>query len=151
MSREESNLSGLEESRWSEKCRLMDAVDSLRRPERPGEAAAAVESADVEALRERLRSSEETCELLRDEVRCLEQQSLTALAEASRLRKELDTAIKRRADCSFSAIEAGEWRQRLMAADSERRLLVAALSDSENEIVRLTRTLDLMARKFQAV
>jgi len=142
--------------RLSEKRRLLDAVEALRTPPAnpailPSPAVVVAELSATE-LRRQLRESEETCAMLEEEVRQLEAQTLEALAEVGRLRRRLDLMTPAAAngnpdECSR---ERDTLREILATAEEERRLLTTALIDSENELARMTRTLDLMMRRLQA-
>jgi hypothetical protein len=141
---------------WNDKLKLLDAIDSLRgeaRRNTAGEAKTGGKSLDshpdgqVETLREKLRLYENTCALLEREVQELEQQTLAALAEASRLRRELNA---REAEIRLHGGDAdNRVRQALAEAENERLLLLEALENSETELSRMVKTLDQVARKFQ--
>jgi len=141
--------------RLSEKRRLLDAVEALRTPPvnpviQPSPAVVVAELSATE-LRRQLKASEETCAMLEEEVRQLEAQTLEALAEVGRLRRRLDlmtpAANGNPVECNR---ERDALREILATAEEERRLLTTALIDSENELARMTRTLDLMMRRLQA-
>lgn len=138
---------------WNDKIRLVDAIDAMREPAlsmAPDEPVVkTVES--VEVLQEKLRAYEQTCALLEREVQVLEQQTLAALAEAGRLRRELDRneEEKRRATGFLDYAEKDSVRKIIAESETERRLLLDALENSEAELVRMVKTLDLVARKLQ--
>ena len=72
---------------------------------------------------------------------------MAALAEAGRLRRELD---RREADSRDSDSGMDERIQQVMAeAENERRLLLNALENSEAELANMVKTLDQVARKLQ--
>ncbi len=141
---------------WSDKLRLLDAIDDMREPVREPQAVqsfsgagSAIES--VEVLREKLHTYEQTCAMLEREVQVLEQQTLAALAEASRLRRELNQkeAQQDRCDQFLDYIEKDSVMKILSESENERRLLLDALENSEAELARMVKTLDLVARKLQ--
>ena len=140
--------------RLSEKRRLLDAVESLRTP--PAQptfpVAAAVAELSTTELRRQLKESEATCAMLEEEVRQLESQTLEALAEVGRLRRRLDMMDPEAANGNPDECrrERDTLREILATAEEERRLLTTALIDSENELARMTRTLDVMMRRLQA-
>ena len=139
---------------WKDKLRLLDAIDAMREPSRslPTEPATLERSAgSMEVLQERLRMYEQTCVMLEREVQVLEQQTLAALAEAGRLRRELDRneAEKRRVVGFLDFAERDSIRKIIDDSENERRLLLDALENSEAELARMIKTLDLMARKLQ--
>lgn len=138
---------------WNDKIRLMDAIDAMREP---AHAAAGDERVtktvdNVEVLQEKLRVYEQTCALLEREVQVLEQQTLAALAEAGRLRRELDRneEEKRRTAGFLDYAEKDSVRKIIAESETERRLLLDALENSEAELARMVKTLDLVARKLQ--
>lgn len=138
---------------WSDKLRLLDAIDAMREPgpeiAAPGEAPQV--DGDSGALREKLHMYEQTCAMLEREVQVLEQQTLAALAEAGRLRRELDRneAEKRRAGNFIDFAEKDSIIKIIAESENERRLLLDALENSEAELARMVKTLDLVARKLQ--
>lgn len=140
---------------WKDKLRLLDAIDAMREPTRslPGTAAPAPlrTTNTVEVLQEKLHVYEQTCAMLEQEVQTLEQQTLVALAEAGRLRRELDRkeAEKRRAPGFLDYAEKDSIRKIIDESENERRLLLDALENSEAELARMVKTLDLVARKLQ--
>jgi hypothetical protein len=148
---------------WDDKLRLLDAIDSMRGPMRatPVETlvvetvSAVAEQADhaaaTEALREKLRVYEQTCAMLEREVRVLEQQTFASLAEASRLRHELERskAEQGRASGSGEFIAKEQFNRIVKESENERRLLLDALESSEAELARMVKTLDLVVRKLQ--
>lgn len=163
---------------WSDKLRLLDAIDDMREPI-DTRAAATAAAASVsspssvsalgavpasftvaatahsphsqEALLEKLHMYEQTCAMLESEVQVLEQQTMTALAEAARLRRELDRsrAEKNRGDSFLDHAEKTSVSTILRESEHERRLLLDALENSEAELARMVKTLDLVARKMQ--
>ncbi|MDR3078303.1 MAG: hypothetical protein LBV15_06040 [Planctomycetota bacterium] len=139
-------------SNWDDKIRLMEAIDNMReeaRRLRSGEfrPLGAAPDGSLAALQEKLRIYENTCAMLEREVQTLEQQTLAALAEAGRLRRELDRreSMERTAD---PAVDSGI-RKFMAESENERRLLLDALENSEAELARMVKTLDLVARKLQ--
>ena len=139
---------------WNDKLRLLDAIDAMREPteaaqpealnmERPSES--------VEVLQEKLHVYEQTCAMLEREVQILEQQTLAALAEAGRLRRELDKneAEKKNAPGFLDYVEKDSIRKIMDESENERRLLLDALENSEAELARMVKTLDMVARKLQ--
>ena len=139
---------------WNDKLRLLDAIDAMREPmesvsvqpqtpERQPET--------VEVLQEKLHVYEQTCAMLEQEVQTLEQQTLAALAEAGRLRRELDQreAEKRRSAGFLDYAEKESIRKIMDESETERRLPLDALENSEAELVRMVKTLDLVVRKLQ--
>jgi len=139
---------------WNDKLRLLDAIDSMREPSRsdPTEALRLdPPSASVEVLQEKLHVYEQTCAMLEREVQVLEQQTLAALAEAGRLRRELDKKEeeKRRTVGFLDYAEKDSIRKIITESENERRLLLDALENSEAELARMVKTLDLVARKLQ--
>ena len=136
------------------KRRLLAAVDDLRvapaRPARDGIRGAG-DADEIKSLRERLEAAESARRALEEEVRVLECRALTAIAETGRLRRALDEA---RAEREHDRRET-RWRddgvdlrRGLEAAQLERSLLTSALSESESELSRMARTIDLMTRKL---
>lgn len=140
---------------WQDKLRLMDAIDSLRvpteTPRQPLSSVPADTDGDSGKLREKLHVYEQTCALLEREVQVLEQQTLAALAEAGRLRRELDrNEAEKRGRPEFASPAGLDLLERRVAdAENERRLLLDALENSEAELARMARTLDLVVRKLQ--
>ena len=153
-SRAEAAESGQFGKHWQDKLRLMDAIDSLREPaegNRPPPAPPVLPVEDPGRLREKLHVYEQTCALLEREVQVLEQQTLAALAEAGRLRRELDrTETEKRGNPESASPASLDFLVRRVAdAENERRLLLDALGNSEAELARMARTLDLVVRKLQ--
>lgn len=138
---------------WRDKCRLLDEIDAMREPACQSTGATATEKIcdDPAILRERLHSYEQTCAMLEREVQALEQQTLAALAEAGRLRRELNVAEteKSAGPNQNNSHECEELRKIIAAAGIERRLLLEALENSESELARMAKTLDLVMRKLQ--
>lgn len=142
---------------WNDKLRLLDAIDAMREPveaapgslpERP--AASGTGPVCVEALQEKLHVYEQTCAMLEREVQVLEQQTLAALAEAGRLRRELDRSRAREREEKGQSVLGMENIRRIISdSENERRLLLDALENSESELARMVKTLDLVARKLQ--
>lgn len=139
---------------WKDKLRLLDAIDAMREPvesvaQEPLRLDQAPQSADV--LQEKLRVYEQTCAVLEQEVQMLEQQTMAALAEAGRLRRELDRnkAGSERGGNFLDFAEKDNIRKIIMESEHERRLLLDALENSEAELARMVKTLDLVARKLQ--
>ncbi|MDR1611661.1 MAG: hypothetical protein LBT97_02630 [Planctomycetota bacterium] len=134
---------------WQSKIRLLDAIDAMRVPA-SGERAFAIGRAVDEAavLREKLHSYEQTCAMLEREVQMLEQQTLAALAEAGRLRRELDRSEKE-PPIEQAYAEKDTLKKILADSENERQLLLDALANSESELARMVKTLDLVARKLQ--
>ena len=145
---------------WDDKLRLLDAIDSMRGPMRAAPAETLVvkktsgdagSSDSLAALQEKLRVYEQTCAMLEREVQVLEQQIFASLAEASRLRRELDRS---RADRSRPVdaegyIEKEQFNRIIRESENERKLLLDALESSETELARMVKTLDLVVRKLQ--
>ena len=134
---------------WDDKLQILDVIDTLREEARKVITAGPdrKRSTELENLREKLRVYENTCAMLEREVQELEQQTLAALAEAGRLRRELD---RREADSRDSDSGMDERIQQVMAeAENERRLLLNALENSEAELANMVKTLDQVARKLQ--
>ncbi len=140
---------------WSDKLRLLDAIDNMREPARDTlpviQAVPETTAETVEVLQEKLHMYEQTCAMLEREVQVLEQQTLAALAEAGRLRRELDKseAEKRRPDPFLDYAEKDSVMRIISESENERRLLLDALENSEAELARMVKTLDLVARKLQ--
>lgn len=139
---------------WDDKLRLLDAIDSMREPVQPlPPEALTVEKnpANLEVLQEKLHVYEQTCAMLEREVQVLEQQTLAALAEAGRLRRELDKseANKRRGASLEGYVERDSFDKIILESENERRLLLDALENSEAELARMVKTLDMVARKLQ--
>lgn len=138
---------------WGDKLRLLDAIDAMREPApetlAPREESRADEDSGV--LREKLHMYEQTCAMLEREVQVLEQQTLAALAEAGRLRRELDRteAEKRRSGTYIDFAEKDSIVKIINDSENERRLLLDALENSEAELARMVKTLDLVARRLQ--
>ena len=140
---------------WTDKLRLLDAIDAMREPT---ESSSGLEPLrldrapqSVEVLQEKLHVYEQTCTMLEREVQVLEQQTMAALAEAGRLRRELDRsqAQKDRGENYLDFVEKDSIRKIIMESENERRLLLDALENSEAELARMVKTLDLVARKLQ--
>lgn len=143
---------------WDDKLRLLDAIDSMRGPvsvvpAAPAVSASAVAEQDagvMEALQEKLHVYEQTCAMLEREVQVLEQQTLASLAEASRLRRELECSkASRQAPGTGEFIEKEQFNRIVKESENERRLLLDALESSEAELARMVKTLDLVVRKLQ--
>lgn len=139
---------------WDDKLRLLDAIDSMREPMRPlpAETITVEQDSDtLEALQEKLHVYEQTCAMLEREVQVLEQQTLSALAEAGRLRRELDRskAAQSNACITEGYIEKEQFHRIIKESENERRLLLDALESSEAELARMVKTLDLVVRKLQ--
>jgi hypothetical protein len=139
---------------WKDKLRLLDAIDAMREPssrQLEAEPAPLRTVSSVEVLQEKLHVYEQTCSMLEQEVQVLEQQTLAALAEAGRLRRELDRkeSEKRRDDGFLDFAEKDSIRKIIDESENERRLLLDALENSEAELARMVKTLDLVARKLQ--
>ncbi len=139
---------------WKDKLRLLDAIDAMREPSRamPAQPAPVERTTDtVAVLQEKLHMYQQTCAMLEREVQVLEQQTLAALAEAGRLRRELDRneAEKRRVVGFLDFAEKDSIRKIIDDSETERRLLLDALENSEAELARMVKTLDLVARKLQ--
>jgi hypothetical protein len=141
---------------WGDKIRLLDEIDALRGPV-PAAPVAVVEElppADsVATLQEKLRVYESTCAMLEREVHVLEQQTFASLAEASRLRRELDRSKAERDASPFAGspdyVEKEQLTRIVQESEHERRLLIDALESSEAELARMVKTLDLVVRKLQ--
>ena len=140
------------------KRRLLAAMDDWRgdgpEPSAPADPASAGEAArpdEVGRLKARLEAAELARGLLEGEIRQLERRALAAIAEASRLRRSIDEAASRP---DPRGLEEGWLRERrelrhdLEAARLERALLTSALSDSEAELSRMARAIDLMSRRL---
>ncbi len=139
---------------WDDKLRLLDAIDSMRGPLHapPAEALAVRDEPDtVAALQEKLHVYEQTCAMLEREVQVLEQQTLASLAEASRLRHELEKSRAEQGRSAFADayIEKEQFHRIIKESENERRLLLDALESSESELARMVKTLDLVVRKLQ--
>lgn len=138
---------------WQDKLRLMDAIDSLRVPAvAAGDQAVFANAVDETAkMREKLQAYEQTCAMLEREVQVLEQQTLAALAEAGRLRRELDRSEEEKRRSLEYASYAGRdiLERRIADSENERRLLLDALENSEAELARMVKTLDVVVRKLQ--
>ncbi len=139
---------------WSDKLRLLDAIDDMREPVRPREENALQldpNQPTIEMLQEKLRCYEQTCAMLEREVQELEQQTIAAIAEAGRLRHELDkhAAERNRPSPVVDPVEQDSIRRVIRDSENERRLLLDALENSEAELARIVKTLDLVARKLQ--
>ncbi|MCC8164765.1 MAG: hypothetical protein LIQ31_01125 [Planctomycetes bacterium] len=139
---------------WSDKLRLLDAIDDMREPVRPREDAALQidpNQPTIEMLQEKLRCYEQTCAMLEREVQELEQQTIAAIAEAGRLRHELDkhAAERVRPTAPIDYVERDSISRVIRDSENERRLLLDALENSEAELARMVKTLDLVARKLQ--
>jgi len=113
---------------------------------------------EIERLRDDLRAARSTCGILEDEVRHLETKALDAIAEAGELRRRIDLMERSTAggaENSARNSHADVYRERarlvrrIHEAEEDRRLLMRALGDSEQEISRLTRALDLAVRKLR--
>ena len=142
---------------WNDKLRLLDAIDAMREPAQPTQLVVKTmerrdsDSNDVDVLKEKLHVYEQTCAMLEREVQVLEQQTLAALAEAGRLRRELDRSQARRnnSDRFLDYAEKDSIRKIIDDSDNERRLLLDALENSEAELARMVKTLDVVVRKLQ--
>lgn len=137
---------------WNDKLRLLDAIDSLREPKEspiinmPAPMELELDSAK---LREKLHAYEQTCAMLEKEVQVLEQQTLAALAEAGRLRRELDRTEEASRRNQQSDISREILERRIADSETERQLLLDALENSEAELARMVKTLDVVVRKLQ--
>ncbi len=140
---------------WDDKLRLLDDIDSLRGPLLPpasvAVSAAGSNAAALAALQEKLHVYEQTCAMLEREVQVLEQQTLASLAEASRLRHELERskAEQARGSDADAYIAKEQFQRVIKESENERRLLLDALESSEAELARMVKTLDLVVRKLQ--
>ncbi len=140
---------------WDDKLRLLDAIDSMRGPlhaSPPAEAPALRDDPDTVAeLREKLHVYQQTCAMLEREVQVLEQQTLASLAEAGRLRHELERSRVEQCRGAFADgyIEREQFHRIIKESETERRLLLDALESSESELARMVKTLDLVVRKLQ--
>ncbi len=143
---------------WDDKLRLLDAIDSMRGPMSAApvsvETAAVAKTPDaLDALQEKLRVYEQTCAMLEREVQVLEQQTFASLAEASRLRHELERSrAEAGGGCSPDGVEyvgKEQFNRIIRESENERRLLLDALESSEAELARMVKTLDLVVRKLQ--
>ncbi len=113
------------------------------------------ESMELARLREDLLQSRKTCAMLEDELRQLESKALSAIVEAGAMRRRIDTNNLQFGDhenesWALHVFERAELVRQIEVINGEKQLLLRALSDSEREIGRLTKTLDLLAGKFQA-
>ncbi len=143
---------------WNDKIRLLDEIDALRAPAPAATATVAEATAgthidSVAALQEKLRVYEQTCLMLEREVHALEQQTFASLAEASRLRRELDRTKAGQKSGPFANapeyVEKEQLNRIVRESENERRLLIDALESSEAELARMVKTLDLVVRKLQ--
>lgn len=136
---------------WDDKLRLLNAIDDMRTPARPQTPAHTPIHESEQALREKLSMYEKTCAMLEQEVQDLEQQTMAALAEAGRLRRELDANKARsiRNEGFLDYVEKDKVHKIITESENERRLLLDALESSEAELARMVRTLDVVARKLQ--
>lgn len=139
---------------WTDKIRLLDAIDAMREPsENDISEPLRLDPAPptVAVLQEKLRVYEQTCSMLEREVQVLEQQTMTALAEAGRLRRELDRSQseRNRGESFLDHAEKDSITRIIRESENERRLLLDALENSEAELARMVKTLDLVARKLQ--
>lgn len=156
------------------KRRVIDSLESMRsrpQPERGTDCAAPVRPSarkhldavistdaageDIDSLREELRIARATCTLLEEEVARLEEKAIHAIAEAGQLRRAMDEMMDKhrrereaRSDGSFSF---DDLQRDLDIAHDEKRLLTDALGDSESEIARLGKTIDLLVRKIPSL
>lgn len=100
------------------------------------------------------RGEEKRTQRLEREMHLLEQQALDAIAEAGRLRQRVHEMQSDRSRHATSAVQAvqehDEIRRRLTREREEKLLLTEALGDSETEIARLAKNIDLLARKVTA-
>lgn len=101
-----------------------------------------------------LAALEAEIELLKKELRLLEQKALDAIAESGQLRRQIDEMQEERVGCPEELTrlmtDHAALRRRLHVEKEERVLLTRALSQSECEIARLTRTLDQLSRQIRA-
>ena len=139
---------------WTDKLRLLDAIDAMREPtENTATEPVRMDQTTqpVEVLQEKLHMYEQTCAMLEREVQVLEQQTMAALAEAGRLRRELDRSQsgKDRISGFLDHAEKDSIAKIIRESENERRLLLDALENSEAELARMVKTLDLVARKLQ--
>ncbi len=102
--------------------------------------------AEIGLLRQQLQSANATSDLLQDEVRRLETKALDAIAEVGRLRRQLDEMNEKRTAADLP--DTQNLQRQLLDTCQERSLLTEALGNSEAEIGRLTRSLDLLVRKL---
>ncbi len=138
---------------WQDKIRLLEAIDAMRESAPTTDHVAGVipPHDDSEVLREKLHTYEQTCAMLEREVHVLEQQTLAALAEAGRLRRELDQNEEQEKRYAELAVyqERDLLEKRVADSETERRLLLDALENSEAELARMVKTLDMVVRKLQ--
>ncbi|MBN2713648.1 MAG: hypothetical protein JXR97_14600 [Planctomycetes bacterium] len=157
------------EKKEQEKRKLVDALEALRghspTVELAGCKSDASNRADIEGnipedinhVKMQLKSFKATCELLEEENRTLEKKALFAIAEAGKLRMCLDRIDQERKFFRSSNTDGGaeslvDERENLheciKSAEIERTLLTRAISDSESEIARLSKTIDLLVKKI---
>ena len=88
--------------------------------------------------------------MLEEEMARLESQALAAMAEAGRLRRELDEIEQAGGREGMGAWwrERVELTRRLAETERAKDLLTSALMESEAEIARMTRTFEGMARQL---
>lgn len=138
---------------WNDKLRLLDAIDAMREPTPAPETAQTQNGNDntpANSLQDKLRVYEQTCAMLEKEVQTLEQQTMAALAEAGRLRRELDRSRAEKTQAGgWQNFEMDNIKRMISDSENERRLLLDALENSESELARMVKTLDLVARKLQ--
>lgn len=139
---------------------LIDSLEVLRgghRHEEDAEQGTADSAPDAQAsprdLHSILRTERATNALLEQENRRLERKALEAIAEVGRLRREMDTgrsdAIKPDRQLAEDILqERRALQMTLEAARQEGSLLTRALSESEAEVTRLSKTVELLVRKL---
>lgn len=110
-------------------------------------------------IREELRIAKGTCALLEEEVKDLEKRAIAAIAEAGSLRRKLDQArggkvTEERPEVTLHsdlAIQRTALNKQLAEADDIKNMLTMALCESESEISRMVKSLEVTIRKLQAV
>lgn len=106
-------------------------------------------------MREALRISTATCNLLEEEIKSMERKALEAIAENGRLRKRLDEVTckeigKRPALPATQKLFISRRNSETQVGyERVHDLLTEALCDSEREISRLTQALGVIVRKVE--
>lgn len=133
--------------------RLSDLRQRAAQPAAPG----STSTDEVTTLREQLRVAQSTSALFQEELLRLEQKALAAIAEAGELRRRLDLLTEEdakhtKAGSPETAVpERKQLERTLEATEDQGRLLTRALNESEIEIFRLSKSIDMLVRKLGVV